>query len=326
MALSRIAQIVASGGLWLALSAFSPSHVECIAPASPGGGWDFTCRSVSKILYDLKLVPEPVQVTNMPGGTGAVAFANVAGKRSDDANLLVATSTVGITQIAQGRYPGGVDTMRWLAMLGTDVGAVLVAKDSPIKTLKDLMDALKKDPGSVVAAGSSAIGGWDHLRLLMLAEKAGISGADLRKIRWVQYDGGGPAVTQMLGGHAGVVLVDLGEIAGFVESGDIRVLAVLGDERVDTPLFKDIPTAKEAGYDVVGYNWRGFYLPGKVGDDAYDGWVDIMHKLYQSDDWQKTAKEHGLIPKWIGGKDFVTFVNSQVDTMTQISKEIGVIK
>lgn len=78
---------------------------ECIAPADPGGGWDFTCREVGRLLTQLELVDGNVQVTNMPGGVGAVAFANVAGKRADDADLLVATSTVGITQIAQGNIP-----------------------------------------------------------------------------------------------------------------------------------------------------------------------------------------------------------------------------
>ncbi|MDZ7713484.1 MAG: hypothetical protein U5L06_10395 [Rhodovibrio sp.] len=113
--------------------AFTPEDVECIAPADPGGGWDFTCRSVGKLLHEEGLVADPVQVTNMPGGVGAVAFANVAGKRAGASNLLVATSTVGVTQIAQGKYPSGADTMRWIGMLGTDVGGRSGAQRLPVR-------------------------------------------------------------------------------------------------------------------------------------------------------------------------------------------------
>jgi putative tricarboxylic transport membrane protein len=318
----RLASLAA---VWVSLSAFSPSKVECIAPAAPGGGWDFTCRSVGKLLYDLKLVPQPVQVTNMPGAVGAVAFSNVVGNRNKEEGLLVATSTVGVTQIAQNRYPGDADKVRWLAMLGTDVGAVLVKKDSKYQKLGDLLSDIKAKPSSVTTGGSSSIGGWDHLRLLLLAKKAGVDGGDLRKIRWVQFEGGGPAVTQLLGGHLDVVVTDLGEISGFVESGDVRVLGLMSEKRLDPP-FDKLPTAKEQGFDMVGYNWRGFYVGGGVSDNAYDGWADIMKKLYESDEWKQTAKAHGLNLIWRGGKEFEDFVRQSVKDTREISREIGVIK
>ncbi|MEZ5593657.1 MAG: hypothetical protein R3F53_24290 [Gammaproteobacteria bacterium] len=100
--LSRFGRAVGIVALSLPLLAFKPANVECIAPANPGGGWDFTCRTVGKLLQEENLLDEPVQVTNMAGGVGAVAYANVASKRDSDPNLIVAASTVGITQIAQG--------------------------------------------------------------------------------------------------------------------------------------------------------------------------------------------------------------------------------
>jgi putative tricarboxylic transport membrane protein len=324
MPLRILARTAAAAALVLPLAAFTPENVECIAPSNPGGGWDFTCRSVGKLLADESLVSGQVQVVNMAGGVGAVAFGNVASKRPGDANLLVATSTVGITQIAQGKYPGPVTTMRWLAMLGTDVGVVLVAKDSPIQTLDDFVQALKSDPASIVTGGSSGVGGWDHLRLLMLAQEAGLSDEDLRKIRWVQYEGGTDAVTQAIGGHIGAVTTDIGEIAGFIESGDVRVLAVMAEDRL--PAFPDAPTAKEQGFDLEGYNWRGFYMGGEVSDEAYQGWVEIMKTLYDSPEWQETAKSHGLTPIWRGGEEFTAFVQDQEERMRELSKAIGVIK
>lgn len=304
------------------LFALPATAAECIAPADPGGGWDFTCREVGRLLSEEGLVEGNVQVTNMPGGVGAVAFANVASKRADDPDLLVATSTVGVTQIAQGKYPSDVDTMRWLGMLGADVGVIAVAKDSPYQSLDDLMAALKEDVTSVVTSGSTGAGGWDHIRLMMLAQAAGIE--DLSQIRWVQFDGGSPAVTQMMGGQVGLVSTDLGEIKGFVESGDIRVLAVLSDDPISA--FPDLPTAKAQGYDVTGYNWRGFYTGGDVSDEAYAAWVEKLQKLYESEGWQETAKSHGLEPIWRGGDEFSAYVTEQEKQMADISRQIGVIQ
>lgn len=323
--LKTVGRVAGAVVLVAGLAAVKPaSAAECIAPADPGGGWDFTCRTVGKILYDLQLVDEPVQVTNMPGGVGAVAYAHVASDRADDGDLLVATSTVGVTQIAQGKYPADTDVMRWIGMLGTDVGVILVDNDSPLQSLDDLIQALKEDPTSVVAAGSSGAGGWDHIRLLMLAKAAGLTADDFKKIRWVQFDGGGPAVTQMMGGHVGLVSTDLGEVAGFVESGDVRALAALSDEPI--PAFPDIPTAAAQGLDVTGYNWRGFYTGGEVLDEAYQEWVGTLNELYESDAWKEAATASGLVPIWRGGEEFEAYVTEQVDQMREISREIGVIQ
>jgi putative tricarboxylic transport membrane protein len=306
----------------MTLTALPASATECIAPSNPGGGWDFTCRTIGRILSELDLVDGNVQVTNMPGGVGAVTFAMVATERADDAELIVATSTVGITQIAQGRYPAPLDTMRYLAMLGADVGVIAVNNDSPIETLAQLNEAMAADPTALVTAGSSGAGGWDHIRLLMVAQEAGVS--DLGAIRWVQFDGGTDAVTQMMGGQIDVVSTDLGEIAGFVESGDIRVLAALSDEPI--PAFPEIPTAMSQGIDVTGYNWRGLYTGGQVTDEQYAEWVSNLETLYNSPEWQEAATASGLVPIWRGGAEFEAFVREQADVMEQISRDIGVIE
>ncbi|BBK41014.1 tricarboxylic transport membrane protein [Allostella vacuolata] len=309
----------------LAVSGFAGSKPECIAPAAPGGGWDFTCRTVGRLLHELKIVDRPVQVTNMPGAVGAVAFAHVAENRSKDGNLIVAASSVGMTQIAQKRYPGDADRMRWLGMLGADTGVVLVKADSPYKTLGDLMKALKADPNAAVTGGSSGAGGYDHLRLLLVARAAGMAGPDLRKIRWVQFDGGSTAVTQMLGGHIGVVTTDLGEISGFVESGQVRVLGALSPDRLPGK-FAGLPTAREQGFDVVGLNWRGFYTGGKVTDGEYDTMVGGLKRLYDSAEWKKAAEQSGLTPNWVGGKEFEAYVRKSIADLRSLSQEIGVIK
>ena len=302
---------------------FEPENVECIAPANPGGGWDFTCRTVGRLLTEEGLVPGQVQVTNMPGASGAVAYANVASKRADDPGLIVATSTVGITNIAQGKYPAGVDEMRWLAMLGADVAAVMVNQGSEHEDLQGLLGAMKEDPGALVAGGSSPIGGWDHIRLLLLAREAGVPDDQLGDIRWVEYSGGADAVTQLLGDHLDVVVTDIGEIGGFIQSGDVDPLAVMATERLEA--YPDIPTAIEEGIDAEGYNWRGFYVGGDVPDEAYQGWVGIMEQLYESEAWKEAATEAGLTPIWRGGQEMEDFARESEEEARAISEAIGVI-
>ncbi|WP_246044083.1 Bug family tripartite tricarboxylate transporter substrate binding protein [Ruegeria sediminis] len=307
---------------FMAFAALPADATECIAPSNPGGGWDFTCRTIGRILTELDLVDGNVQVTNMPGGVGAVTYAMVASERSDDADLIVATSTVGITQIAQGKYPAGVDAMRWLGMLGADVGVVAVAADSEIQSMADLNEALKADPSSLTTAGSSSIGGWDHIRLLIAAREGGVE--DLPAIRWVQFDGGTDAVTQLIGGQVDVVSTDISEIGGFVESGDIRLLGVMSDERI--PAFSDAPTMIEQGIEMTGYNWRGLYTGGDVSDDAYNTWVSNLETLYNSENWQTAAVEFGLVPIWRGGDDFEAYIREQEKVTADISRDIGVIQ
>ena len=304
--------------------AFEPEATECIAPAAPGGGWDFTCRQVGKVMQDLKLVPGTMQVTNINGGGGGVAFAEVVNKRNDDNDLIVAASSATATRLAQNAFPGNtMDQVRWLGSVGADYGIIAVAADSPINTLPELMDQIKSDPSSVSIAGGSAVGGWDHLKVLIAAQAAGIE--DVRTIKYVAFDGGGEAVTQLLAGSVQAFTGDASEAKGFVDSGDIKVLAVLAPERLEGD-FAEFPTAKEQGIDAVGANWRGFYGPGGMSDDAYAYWVDAIGKVYASDEWKQIMAQNGLAPLDLSGDEFQAFVQESVDKITEISKNIGLIQ
>ncbi|MEQ9688186.1 MAG: tripartite tricarboxylate transporter substrate-binding protein [Bauldia litoralis] len=315
---------VAVGGFSTAAHAFEPANSECIAPANAGGGWDFTCRQVGKALYDLKIVPNPVQVTNMAGGGGGVAYAAVVNKRNDDNDLIVAASSATSTRLAQGAFPGNtMDQVRWLGTVGADYGVIAVAGDSDINSLTDLMDKIKSDPSSVSVAGGSAVGGWDHLKVLIAANAAGID--DVRTIKYVAFEGGGEAVTQLMGGHVQAFSGDISEAKGFVDSGDIKVLAVLAPDRLPGE-FDKFPTAREQGIDAVGANWRGFYAPGGMSDDAYAFWAGAIADVYASDEWKAIMADNGLMPLDLSGDAFQAFVAEQVAKTEALSKEIGLIK
>lgn len=212
------AALLATGLLVTPAQAFEPDQTECIAPANPGGGWDFTCRQFGKVAQDLKLIPGTMQVVNLSGGGGGVAFAEVVNKRKDDNDLVVAASTATATRLAQNAYPGNsADQVRWLGSVGADYGVIAVSAKSEIETLPQLIDQIKADPRSIAFGGGSAVGGWDHLKILIAANKAGIE--DVRSVKYIAFAGGGEAITQLLAGSLQAYTGDLSEAKGFVDFG-----------------------------------------------------------------------------------------------------------
>ncbi len=299
------------------------SAAECIAPANPGGGWDFTCRQIGKIMYDIGAVDKPVQVTNMAGAGGGLAYNHVVAERNDDADLIVAASSATTTRLAQNAYAGmTADQVRFVGAIGADPGVIVVGKDSQFQSLNDLVDAIKADPGSVAFAGGSAVGGFDHLKPLMILQRAGFT--DIAKVKYIGVDGGADAITQTVGGFTQAMTGDMSEVVGFLKAGEIRVLAVLTEERV--PGFEDIPTAKEQGYDVVAVNWRGLYIPKGVSDEVFNSWAEKLRMVADSDEWKEAMVANGLAPFTKVGGDFQSYVDGLVKEVADLSRELGVIQ
>ena len=199
---------------------------ECIAPANPGGGWDFTCRSISKIMYDIGIVSEPIKVTNMAGGGGGIAYSHVVNKRNRDPELIVAASSATATRLAQNAYAGlNYNQVRFLGAIGADYGVIAVAKNSPYRNLNELIGAIKANPGGITFAGGSAAGGFDHLKVLMALKKADYS--DIRKVKYIGVDGGADAITQMIGGYVQAMTGDISEVVGFIRSGDVSGISCI---------------------------------------------------------------------------------------------------
>ncbi|MEC3860698.1 tripartite tricarboxylate transporter substrate-binding protein [Mesobacterium sp. TK19101] len=306
-----------------AIAGTASMATECIAPANAGGGWDFTCRQVGKILYDIGQVDAPVQVTNMAGGGGGLAFAHVVNERNDDPDLIVAASSATTTRLAQNAFGGATaDQVRFVGAIGIDPGVIVVAADSPYKSLKDLVDAAVANPGSVAFAGGSAVGGFDHLKPLMILKKAGLQ--DITKVKYIGVDGGADAITQTIGGFTQAMTGDISEIVGFLQSGEVRALAILTEERV--PGFEDIPTAREQGYDVVAGNWRGLYVPRGISDEQFQAWADKLQAVADSQEWKDTMAANGLAPFTMVGSNFQGYVDGLVADIREMSKDIGVIQ
>lgn len=302
---------------------FKAESPQCIAPSNPGGGWDFICRTTAKYLFDLGVIEDSMQVTNMSGGGGGVAFAHVTKERNDDNNLIVAASMSTSARIAQGIYKGASkEDVHWLATFGAEYGAIAVPKDSPFNNLGEMMGAIKMNPKSVGIAGGSSVGSYDHIKPMLIGQAAGME--DVTKIKYVSYSGGGEAMTGLLSGSVEALSGDFSEMLGFLESGDIRIIAILGPERLES--HPDIPTAKEQGYDVIGANWRGLYMPAGASDEAKAFWKNAIMTMTKDDGFQDTLKAAAMASFNNFGDDMDNFVAGTIDDVTKLSKEIGIIK
>lgn len=317
-----VLQLAAFGvaGVLASAALAAPDKTECLAGAKPGGGFDVTCRLAANSLLAAKLIEKPMQVTYMEGGVGAVAYNHVVGKRSSDPTLITAASTGSALLLAQGKF-GQYDenAVRWLGALGADYGVIVVAADSPYKSLRDLVGAYQKAPNDFAIGGGGAVGSQDWMKAALIAKSAS---QDPKKIRYVALEGGGAVLTSLQGGHIKIGAGEASEMAKHHQAGKVRILAVMAPERLPGDL-KDIPTAKEQGFDFDWVVWRGYYLGGKVSDADYQAWAEMFQKLVKSPEFTKEREERGLYPYSVIGADFDTIVKSDVKKFKTLAAEAG---
>lgn len=318
-----VAAVLATGLMFSSSAQAQPSRPECIAPAKPGGGFDLTCKLAQSTLQDGGLLKTPMRVTYMPGGIGAVAYNAVVAQRPADGQSIVAFSSGSLLNLAHGKFGKyGPDDVKWLAAVGTDYGMVAVAASSPYKTLKDLMAAMKADPQKVVFGAGGSVGSQDWMKAALVAKQAGV---EHRAMRYVAFEGGGEAITALLGNHVQVVPGDIGEAAGMLDAGKIRVLAVLSDKRLPGKL-SAIPTAKEQGFDVQWPIVRGFYMGPKVPDADFQWWSTAFRTLLASRQFSEALDARGLFPFAKSGPELDAYVKAEVARYQTLAREFGLMK
>lgn len=308
--------------LGLGLAQAAPlDKTECIAPAKPGGGFDLTCKLAQAGLLEGKFIDTPMRVTYMPGGIGAVAYNAIVAQRPGEDNTIVAFSGGSLLNLAQGKFGRyNENEVRWLAGVGTDYGAIMVAENSPLKSLKDLAAAIKQDPRKVVFGAGGTVGSQDWMKAALTAKAAGL---DPKAMRFVAFEGGGEGLTALQGGHIQVLSGDASEAEEHIKAGaKIRVIAVLSDQRLEGGL-ADVPTAKEQGMDVDWPIIRGFYMGPKVSDADYQVWVDTFNKMMATPEFAKLRAERSLYPFSKTGAELDAYVKKQVDAYRKIAAEVG---
>jgi len=312
---------VMAGGISLAAS-YPNKTVELIAPANPGGGWDLTCRSSAKVLQETRIITVPITVFNKPGGFGAVVFNDIVRNRRTDDHILVAFSSVLTTQLALKNIKYTFQDITPIASLFVDYGVLAVKKGSPHNTLTALLSAMKQNPAAISLAGSSAPGGLDHIKLCLLAQAHGVRPKD---VRYVAFQGGADALAALLGGHVAGFVGDAGEIAAHGEAGTVLPLATLSPQRLHG-FYKNTPTAKELGLDVVSGNWRGFYGPPEMPKEAVAFWEQALAKMVKTPGWKQVLDQNAWIELFQTGPKLKAFLSEELAGYEKILKELGIVK
>jgi putative tricarboxylic transport membrane protein len=305
-------------------SGYPTKAMTVVAPSGAGGGWDLTARSIVKVLSSTKLVTQPLTVENKPGGGGVVFMAEYATQDvQNNEKLFVSSPPIIINNLKkEGNSPFGYKNTTPLAQLTKDYGAIVVKTESKYKDLKSLLDDVKKDPSKLTFAGGSAPGSMDHLISILPAYKYGI---DPTILKYVSYDGGGEAITALLGNNADVIGTDVSSVKEFLKAGKVRVLAVTAPDRLNGEL-KDVPTAKEQGIDAEFTIWRGIFGPEKMSTEARTYWEKTIDKLVQSPEWKSEVETQGWEMEYKNSDDFEKFLKEQESQVQQLLKAIGMDK
>lgn len=295
--------------------------LEMLIPNSPGGGYDQTGRAAVDVMEELDVTGGTFDVTNVIGAGGSVAMTDLMNHDGDN-NIMMTLGLGVVGSLYSFANEHKLQDATPLAQLIEEYEAVLVPSGSPFKSIDDLVAKWKADPRSVVVGGGSSPGGPDHLFPMQLASVLGIAPKD---VRYISYDGGGPLTTALLGGKIQVGFSGLGEFEGQIESGDLRVLAVSGDKRLDVEAVKDIPTLTESDIDLVFVNWRGVLAPPGISAERRAALIGFLRKMHDSAQWQRVLKDNGWIDSFKTGAEFDTFLTQQDARVAGTLTSLGLI-
>jgi putative tricarboxylic transport membrane protein len=313
--LKSLAALAAAGAL--PLSAHAAANLKMMIPANPAGGWDTTGRALGKAMIDAK-VADTVQYENKGGAAGIIGLAQFANASKGDPNALLMMGAVMLGGIITGKPPVQLQQCTPIARLTSEYNVYVVPANSPLKNMKDVVEQLQKDPGSVKWGGGSR-GSTEHIAAAMLARKVGV---DPKKVNYVAFRGGGEAVAAILGGNVTVGGSGYSEFAEHIKSGKMRPIGVTSQKRLPGI---DVPTMKEQGYDVILGNWRGIYgAPGITAAQRAE-LTDIVVKATKSATWQEALKSNGWTPALITGKEFDEFVEYEFASLRAIMHLSGML-
>ncbi|WP_442950940.1 Bug family tripartite tricarboxylate transporter substrate binding protein [Paenibacillus sp. GSMTC-2017] len=305
-------------------SSYPEKAITITAPSGVGGGLDLTARALSKAYGDTKLVSQQIMVENKPGGGQAVGLAYYVTQDKKNAyNLFLPSAPLIINNLKkEGNSPYSFRDLTPLAQLTTDYGAIVVKADSKYNDLKTLFADLKADPKSLMIAGGSAPGSQDHLIAMLPALKAGV---DAKTVNFISYDGGGEAITALLGGHVEILSTDISGVTEYLKAGKVKVLGISAPARL-TGQFADIPTYKEQGIDAEFTIWRGLFGSKEMPADAVAYWETQLKALSETEEWKKQLEANGWENGYKNAADFQKFLEEQEKVIQEVLVSLGMQK
>ena len=301
----------------LPLPVLAAANVKMMIPANPGGGWDTTGRALGKALQESGAA-STVTYENKGGAAGALGLAQFINGSKNDPNALMVMGAVMLGGIITGKPPVNLSQATPIARMTSEYNVFVLPANSPFKTMKDVIEQLKKDPGSVKWGGGSR-GSTEHIAAAMIAREVGV---DPSKINYVAFRGGGEAIAAILGGNVTVGGSGYSEFSEYIASGKMTPLAVTSPTRLKGI---GVPTLKEQGINVVIGNWRGVYgAPGITAPQRKE-LTDMVLKALKSKAWTEALEKNRWTPAVLTGADFEKFVDDDFASLRATMVKSGMV-
>jgi putative tricarboxylic transport membrane protein len=286
-------------------------------PANPGGGWDTTGRALGAALREAG-VASAVTFENKGGAAGAIGLAQFYNSAKGDPHSLMVMGAVMLGGIITAKPPVSVTQVTPIARLTSEYNVFVVPAGSPLKNMKDVVEQLKKDTGSVKWAGGSR-GSTEHIAAAMIARDVGV---DAAKINYVAFRGGGEAIAAILGGNVTVGGSGYSEFAPHIESGKMRAIAVTSPSRLKGI---NTPTLKEMGINVEIGNWRGVYGAPGITAEQRKALTDLVIKASKTKAWAEALEKNAWTPAVMSGREFEDFVDREFASLRATMVKSGMI-
>lgn len=314
-----VAALVLGAGVGPATAQYPTRPVELVVPYAPGGGTDIMYRQIVKVIEVHKLVPVAMTVVNRSGGSGVVGKSYAINKPRDGYTLVAVDQGNGQQELLGNASWDYRKDFTYIARMVTDVNLLVVRKESPYRTLAELLAAARaKGKGGLTVAGTST-GGVDHIANISLNRAAKVD------MTYVPFKSGGEVMTNLLGGHTDAAWANPNECVGQLEAGQARALAVAAEQRLK--LMSDVPTMRELGVDVISTQWRAVGAGGNLPGPIVDFWVGVLDKVRKTDEWRKGYLEQKVLEDgWLTGNAFVKFVTEEYENYKSVFAELGMLK
>ncbi len=300
-----------------ALPARAAANLKMMIPANPGGGWDTTGRALGKALQEAGAA-STVTYDNKGGAAGAIGLAQFSNGTKGDPNAVLVMGAVMLGGIITGKPPVDLSKVTPIARLTSEYNVFVVPAASPLKTMKDVIEQLKKDPGSVKWGGGSR-GSTEHIAAAMIARDAGV---DPGKINYVAFRGGGEATAAILGGNVTVGGSGYSEFSEYIKAGKMRALSLTSPTRLKGV---DIPTLKELGINVTIGNWRGVYGAAGITAEQRKELTEMIVKATKAKAWQDALDKNNWTSAVLAGPEFEKFVDDEFASLRAIMVKAGMV-
>lgn len=306
---------------WLSIAAvdvwaFQPTKpVEAVVHTGPGGGSDILARAIADMLQKENLIPQRLQVVNKSGGGSAVAMSYLAEKKGDTHTIGFFTGVWVTNPLTTAEAKVTIKDLTPIVRLVLEPAVVAVKADSPYKSMKDFIEAAKKNPGKLSQSGGS-VTGRDNLVRLVIQRATGANWT------FISFPSGGERIANLLGGHVQMMVIEPQEAGEHIKAGNMRVIAALTEKRL--PSFPDVPTLKEQGIDVpVIPQARGVLAPPGVPNDVVSYWEGVFDRFAKTGGWKKYLEQNQFEDGYLKGPGLNKFFDELTVQMREVLKEAG---